>query len=797
MGKYEVDVQELMDSLPEELESISEGNAKFHIITADPPSIEETAQGIRTLGAKLGFQVRPEKGVPSSLASLLGPGFKGVLTIDKPPVIELVMAVSKIGLTMEDARRSESSMDPDILGGMMEAVRNFTQDSLQLSEKERANGIDSFERFEMHGYCILTYIGKNLNLSFIIKGEVTPELKEDITRVEKHLEEQFGKTLEDWDGNCDSIKGMRDMLENAFILSGRYEGEWDYANMKSKRLQVMEDVLAHMEHLSRTEPLIIMYQLTKDTTQLEVNILEYLVRNTAKNPILTVIFDPGDVLAKPVESVIMAMSTSKNASIDLLKPYVDAKQVMDKLKGFMDEPDMQSFLFILDTLGSLEGWKDLTIKATGKDEKIIQKLQARLEKEQVLKDMDFTSMELKARLHKRLEESLEDANDRAAAMWNAAVELECMNELASQPGFQGYLQHCASISDENSTAMVHVLEELSASAMAKLELETCVELLRKASELAQKEKKLDILSKLVELESSMSMFKLLERDAPKYLDIANEFGDSRAQGIAHTYLLRFNALKNDFERCYEHMEEAQEKLKDGTLNDRFLFMFNKGYALIYQNELEHAKGLYLQLVDLAERENRPRERGRAFNNLGMIYSTLDDNNEAVRAFMECHDIYSKLGVQGHSMSALLSNITSVFFRMEDYEKSLEWGQRCYDYCIETRNPLLAGAVLQTISLSLVFQHNDLEKADKNINEALVYGYRINHKPQIYVSYAIKAMVQYYKASHYARITRDMEGGINKGAFNNELGRFWLEKGLELAKKDVEELMEEDEDIESI
>lgn len=115
--------------------------------------------------------------------------------------------------------RLEGETDPDMVAGMFEAVLNFITDSF-------ARGTETkFSRFDIKGYTVLVSTGKTVNLAvvlsiakdYIVQEEILAKLRELIENCTREIEQRYCVTLENWDGEIDSVKETRNLLEELSI----------------------------------------------------------------------------------------------------------------------------------------------------------------------------------------------------------------------------------------------------------------------------------------------------------------------------------------------------------------------------------------------------------------------------------------------------------------------------------------------------------------------------------------------------------------------------------------------------
>src|SRR6266566_1973859 len=110
------------------------------------------------------------------------------------------------------SRRLESDKDPDLIASMFSAVQNFMDDSFHSLGIGSVRSIELGDRHQVafgRGHRVLLYV--------VYAGRESNHLEDRVIRQVHDLEARFSSVLEAWDGDMDSVRGIRDYLE----------GEWD------------------------------------------------------------------------------------------------------------------------------------------------------------------------------------------------------------------------------------------------------------------------------------------------------------------------------------------------------------------------------------------------------------------------------------------------------------------------------------------------------------------------------------------------------------------------------------------
>ncbi len=144
------------------------------------------------------------------------------LQIDMPMEEELELEIEDIYLihrgtgTLIQRRtwREQDLIDPDLIGGMFQAILDFISNSF-------AGDQDSdFSRLELKGYIILIADGQYISEAIVFSGKAEKYLHkiiEDIKRVLKDnisdIEKEFAKVLDSYDGDVSKLRGTRKSLD--------------------------------------------------------------------------------------------------------------------------------------------------------------------------------------------------------------------------------------------------------------------------------------------------------------------------------------------------------------------------------------------------------------------------------------------------------------------------------------------------------------------------------------------------------------------------------------------------------
>ena len=110
--------------------------------------------------------------------------------------------------------RKSDLIDPDLVAGMFESIKNF------ISESFVKGKVASFSRMDIKDFTILVMDGQFVSVALVLSGAIDKmlhlkieKLKAAMLDVVKNTESKFQDILQDWDGNIDALKGTRKNLD--------------------------------------------------------------------------------------------------------------------------------------------------------------------------------------------------------------------------------------------------------------------------------------------------------------------------------------------------------------------------------------------------------------------------------------------------------------------------------------------------------------------------------------------------------------------------------------------------------
>jgi tetratricopeptide (TPR) repeat protein len=111
--------------------------------------------------------------------------------------------------------RDNDLIDPDLIGGMFQAILDFINNSFAAGEKSE------FSRIDVKGYIILIGDGEFVSLAMVFSGKVgsvvnkaMDTIKEVMKKHIKSMEKNYSSVLGSYDGDVEKLRGTRKILDS-------------------------------------------------------------------------------------------------------------------------------------------------------------------------------------------------------------------------------------------------------------------------------------------------------------------------------------------------------------------------------------------------------------------------------------------------------------------------------------------------------------------------------------------------------------------------------------------------------
>ena len=122
--------------------------------------------------------------------------------------VQEIFVLHANGLVIAHAgSHEETSIDRDIVGGMLTAIQNFVREAFHTSE------MDSLKSLSMGKLRVLIEARGNIVVAVLFTGHEARELRKGIVRLMDDLDKNFGEFLHDWRGDKISVMEVQGWLE--------------------------------------------------------------------------------------------------------------------------------------------------------------------------------------------------------------------------------------------------------------------------------------------------------------------------------------------------------------------------------------------------------------------------------------------------------------------------------------------------------------------------------------------------------------------------------------------------------
>jgi hypothetical protein len=123
--------------------------------------------------------------------------------------IEDIFIITNHGLLLaHKSKEIHPDMDDDIMGSMITAVQDFVKDSFKDKSKF------GLKRLDFGDSVIHIQRGKYIYAAVILSGDEPSDFEETLEKLITNIETKYADVLEDWDGDLDTVRGLKDMLDD-------------------------------------------------------------------------------------------------------------------------------------------------------------------------------------------------------------------------------------------------------------------------------------------------------------------------------------------------------------------------------------------------------------------------------------------------------------------------------------------------------------------------------------------------------------------------------------------------------
>ncbi len=125
--------------------------------------------------------------------------------------IEQVFLIYGSGLLIaHESSSGDNQMDEDIFSSMLSVIQDFVKDSFQEAENY------GIKKLEFGNRKILVERGQNVFMAVLYSGRTSTPVENKMRDTLIDIEREFGDELEEWDGDLEKLKGVREHLKELF-----------------------------------------------------------------------------------------------------------------------------------------------------------------------------------------------------------------------------------------------------------------------------------------------------------------------------------------------------------------------------------------------------------------------------------------------------------------------------------------------------------------------------------------------------------------------------------------------------
>jgi len=588
---------------------------------------------------------------------------KKILNIEKPPRIEMALLANEYGMNLGTVNRENSSLDPDIISGMMAAVRNFVKDSLSIhtGEELAERGV---ERFEMQGYNILVYQGNLLNLTLILSGSIPDQLISEMKRVLGQIEDTNQEIIENWKGSMSAIEGIEKPIHISFFASKQYEGEWDFQQMDQHRSKMYDDVLNIVEKQSRNNVLAIIAEDLDKADNASLELLSYVLRNLETSKVLFLgthgIADSRDDGLKEIIDSITELEYSKSIRQE---SEINVGQMLEKIPQENREI-VNNVLRHGAVLGTLD--MDTLQDSTGIDRLT---LGDTLEEMIKIGFVAGSGHHLNPSIGGRILNDME-TGERTKITESGALALEA-NHPEEITTLAELFHWLAEKKPEYKDKAVKYTASCAEIYINNFNREGAIQMWLSAYEFSDDiDERSHFLSNAIELEID-SHWEEVEKHSNELLKLSEISRSDKYRGLAYLYLGHVTNRAGDLDAAISYLEIAEEALSSAKDFDKLAQVLNtKGAFFLWKGKNEEALEIFRESIRLCDLHNNLYMKTIVMTNIGYIQMSQGDLQGSEKALKEAYEIASDAGIT-YAKPDILWHMAMLSYTQEDYERGIE------------------------------------------------------------------------------------------------------------------------------
>jgi len=250
-----------------------------------------------------------------------------------------IFVINRAGLLMAQASSGEGGLDADIFSGMLSAVQDFVRDSFDSSGAQKAG----LGRLEYGDRKIIIEHGNDWFLTAVFRGVEHPDMKDQLKRTIRIIDDKYGKMIKSWSGQMEDIQPVQDEVTALAGVRFLVRRDLEGVELENERVRIADRVLEIVIKRSARQPLLIILEDLHWADGPSLFVLNYLARNIRNENVLIL----GTL--RPDEGMFLKATMNNMRSEDLLHEVVLEKlQMADivSLTGNMFEPNNFSREFV-------------------------------------------------------------------------------------------------------------------------------------------------------------------------------------------------------------------------------------------------------------------------------------------------------------------------------------------------------------------------------------------------------------------------------------------------------------------
>ncbi len=219
------------------------------------------------------------------VAILRSAGLEHLILQERPPVIKGIYAIHKNGIMLGKAvRHGAGEIDDDIFSGMLTAVKNFIDDSLNRAKEVRSSTGEAnvMRQGEMNIACLP---GRQILIAAVFEGRESEHFLLDLAELAEMVESSYGNAISNWDGTFTGFVGLNEML-GAMLYSGKYDGIAYSGSAKDRQVDAFDNIFQGLARKSESRPLLVFIDDIQWADQGSLALLHFLARNIRSSKIL-------------------------------------------------------------------------------------------------------------------------------------------------------------------------------------------------------------------------------------------------------------------------------------------------------------------------------------------------------------------------------------------------------------------------------------------------------------------------------------------------------------------------------